>query len=308
MLAGETDFIARLRAIASDPAARGLADDAALLDIAGPRLVLTQDMLVEGVHFRSDDPPEDVAWKLLAVNLSDLAAKGARPLACLMGYSLTADADWNARFADGLGVALAEHAVALIGGDTVAPPAGTARTLTLTAIGLPGGAAVPARDGARAGDRLHVTGTIGDGWAGLTLLDRGDEAPAALIAAYRRPRPRLAEGLALAPLVGAMMDVSDGLLIDAARIGAASGVGIAIDLDQVPLSPDFAATFGEDPAARVAAASGGDDYELLFAAAPDTPLPVPSTPVGRCIAGQGLTLLWHGAPVPLPHRLGWLHG
>ncbi|WP_373487134.1 AIR synthase related protein, partial [Blastomonas sp.] len=131
----EPAFIDLLRAIATHPAARGFDDDAAVLDVGQQRLVLTKDMLSEGVHFLPDDPPEDVAWKLVAVNVSDLAAKGALPLACLLGYSLTGDADWDAGFVRGLGQACNHYSIALIGGDTVSAAAGTARTLSLTAIG-----------------------------------------------------------------------------------------------------------------------------------------------------------------------------
>jgi thiamine-monophosphate kinase len=301
----EPAFIEALRALARDPAARGLADDAAVLMPPAAPLVLTHDMLVEGVHYLASDPPEDVAWKLLAVNLSDLAAKGATPLGVLMGYGLTGRADWDAAFVAGLDAALAAFAVPLLGGDTVAQPAGDARVLALTAIGA-GGAVVPARDGAHAGDTLWVTGTIGDAGAGLAIA-RGGAGDAALLAAYRRPQPRLAEGRALAPLVCAMMDVSDGLLIDAARMAAASGVAVAVDLAAVPLSPALRA-LGDDRTARIAAATAGDDYELLFALPADTAPPVAATRVGRFAAGAGLTLCEAGEPVPLPARLGYLHG
>ena len=153
----EADFIARLRSIAVDPAARGLNDDAAVWD----GLVLTHDMIVEGVHFLPDDTPQDVAWKLVAVNLSDLAAKGAAPVGVLVGYSL-GDAAWDAAFADGLDLVLRRFGVILLGGDTVRVPAGAPRSFGLTAIGRapPGGA--PPRSGARPGDRIWVTGSIGN--------------------------------------------------------------------------------------------------------------------------------------------------
>lgn len=304
-MSGERDFIDALRTLAQAPAARGLRDDAAVLVAPAMPLVLTHDMLVEGVHFRSGDPAGDVAWKLLAVNLSDLAAKGAAPLGVLMGYGLTGNADWDAAFVAGLGDALAAFGVPLLGGDTVAQPAGDARVLGLTALGA-GGAVVPGRDGARAGDRLYVTGTIGDAGAGLVVA-RDGHGPADLLAAYRRPQPRLAEGRLLAPVVGAMMDVSDGLLIDAERMAAASGVAVEIDLANVPLSESLRAR-GEDRAARIAAATAGDDYQLLFALAPHAGLPVAATCVGRFMAGAGLSLIDAGEAVPVPARLGYLHG
>jgi thiamine-monophosphate kinase len=278
----EPDFLALLRPLATHPAARGLTDDAAVFG----DLVLTHDMLVEGVHFRTGDPPQDIAWKLLAVNLSDLAAKGATPLGVLMGYALTGDSEWDAGFVEGLGAALTHFKTPLFGGDTVAMR-GSARVLSLTAIGR--SAHAPPRSGAQLGDALYVTGTIG--MAGLGL--HGDPAG---LAAYLRPRPRLAEGQALAPYVHAMMDVSDGLLIDARRMAAASGLCLAIDLDAVPV-------VGE----RMAAVAAGDDYELLFAAAPDAALPVPATRIGRFATGQGLTLFDRNGPIALPPILGWQH-
>lgn len=289
----EPDLIARLRGIATHPAARGLADDAAVLG----DLVLTHDMLVEGVHFLPADPPGDVAWKLLAVNLSDLAAKGATPLGVLMGFTLGEDG-WDRAFVDGLGRALAAFDVPLLGGDTVAG-AGAGRVLGLTAIGR--AAVAPARGGARAGDGLWVTGRIGAAGAGLAVARRGraaDAVEAGWLDAYRRPAPRLAEGRALAGRVSAMMDVSDGLLIDAGRMAAASGLAAAIDLDAVPLAD------GLDDA--MAAATAGDDYELLFAMA--GPPPVPATRIGAFGAGAGLTLNRGGRPVAMPARLGWEHG
>jgi len=300
----EQAFIAALRTLAHDPAARSLADDAAVLTPPPGRLVLTHDMLVRGVHFLASDPAEDVAWKLLAVNLSDLAAKGATPLGVLMGYGLTGDAEWDVKFVAGLGAALDMFGVPLLGGDTVAQPAGDARVLGLTAIGL-GGAVVPSRQGALAGDALYVTGTIGDAGAGLVIA-RSGEGAADLLAAYRRPQPRLAAGRALAPLVHAMMDVSDGLLIDAERMATASGLAVAIDLAALPLSPALRAR-GDGRDARIAAATAGDDYELLFALPPGVTPPVAATCVGRFLAGAGLTLYDGGESVPVPARLGYLH-
>jgi thiamine-monophosphate kinase len=275
----EADFLALLRPLATHPAARGLLDDAAVLG----DLVLTHDVLVEGVHFLLGDPAEDVAWKLLAVNLSDLAAKGAKPIGVLLGYPLGDDA-WDGAFVRGLGEALIAFDVPLFGGDTVKGP----RVLSLTAIGR--AAVAPARGGARAGDALWVTGVIGRSGLGL----RGDPD---YLAAYRRPMPRLAEGETLASIVHAMMDVSDGLLIDAGRMADASGLTLAIDLDAVPVA-------GE----RMAAVTAGDDYELLFALQADINPPVAATRIGTFATGSGLSLYdMHGA-VALPLRLGWQHG
>ena len=299
----ESDFLALLRPLATHPAARGLMDDAAVLG----DLVFTHDMLVEGVHFLPDDPAGDVAWKLLSVNLSDLAAKGAVPVGVLLGYPLSVDA-WDAAFVAGLGDALAAFDVPLLGGDTVRG----ARVLSLSAIGRSEHA--PPRSGALAGDALYVTGVIGLAGLGLALCAPANAGalvtgavlqPTGLlpsqehsaIQAYRRPTPRLAEGQALAPIVHAMMDVSDGLLIDAQRMAAASHLAVAIDLDTVPHAGEL-----------MAAITAGDDYELLFAAAPDIALPVPATRIGTFVQGSGLTLHNASGPVALPQRLGYTHG
>lgn len=303
----EQEFIARLAAFARDPAARGLADDAAVLAVGGAALVLTHDMIVEGVHYLAGDPPEDVAWKLVAVNLSDLAAKGARPLGVLLGYALGPDVEWDARFVDGLQAATAAFGVALLGGDTVAVPAGSARLLGMTAMGE-AGSRVPARSGARAGDVLYCTGTIGAAGLGLAVARGERTGPAAWLRAYRRPVPRLAEGRVLAGLAHAMADISDGLLIDAARMGQASDLGLEIRLDDVPL----AASAPDNLSGRLAAATAGDDYELLVAAPPDLTLSQPGLPqvsaIGRFVAGAGLALTYRGGAVPPPDRLGYEHG
>jgi len=297
----EAEFIASLRALPLHPGALGLTDDAAR--VGG--FVLTSDTIVEGVHFLSGDPPGDVAWKLLTVNLSDLAAKGAVPEGAMLSYPL-GDSAWDMAFVAGLGEALRAFDCPLLGGDTVSLPPGAPRVLTLTAIGR-AGAATPARWGARAGDTLYVTGTIGDAGAGLAIA-RGRTGPADLLAAYRRPQPRLAEGQALAPHVHAMMDVSDGLLIDAQRMAAASDLAVTIDLAAIPLSASCRAFAGDDRAARLAAATAGDDYQLLFAARPDARPPVPATGVGRFAPGGGLTLVDGSETLPLPPRVGFEHG
>jgi thiamine-monophosphate kinase len=296
----EADFLAALRALPLHPGAQGLRDDTARLG----SYVLTTDTIVEGVHFLPTDPPGDVAWKLVAVTLSDLAAKGAVPEGVLLNYPIGDDI-WDRAFLGGLAEALTTFATSILGGDTVSLPPGAPRVLSLTAIGT-AGPATPLRSGAQAGDALYVTGTIGDAGAGLAIA-RGADGPAELLTAYRRPQPCLAEGQALATHVHAMMDVSDGLLIDAARMAAASALGVTIDLATVPLSAAYRAHIGEDLAARLSAATAGDDYQLLFAAAPDTALPVPATRIGHFAAGAGLTLTDGGVPVALPETLGFEH-
>jgi len=295
----EPEFHALLRELPLHAGARGLADDVARLG----NHVLTTDLIVEGVHFLPEDSPEDVAWKLVAVNLSDLAAKGARPDGVLLGYPL-GDAAWDRRFVAGLGAVLAEYACPLFGGDTVRLPQNSPRFLSLTAIGT--SEAAPARSGEEAGDSLWVTGTVGDAAAGLSIA-RGAAGPKALLARYRRPTPRLAEGQLLASLVHAMMDVSDGLLLDAARMADASGLALKIDLAAIPLSDDLQSFAGADRSARLAAATAGDDYELLFAVPEGWRPPIPATRIGSFATGSGLTLRDGADTVPLPSHLGYLH-
>ncbi len=296
----EAEFLAALRKLPLHPGARGLTDDAAT--IGGH--VVTTDTLVEGVHFLGSDPAGDVAWKLVAVNLSDLAAKGARAVGVLLNFPLSRDEEWDRSFVSGFGAALAAMECLLLGGDTVTLPEGAPRMLTLTAFG--DDSAAPSRAGAQAGDALWVTGTIGDAGAGLAIA-RGAEGPGELLAAYRRPQPRLAEGRLLGLYAHAMMDVSDGLLIDAARMAAASGVAVTLDLAAVPLSDAYRAFAGEDRPARLAASTAGDDYQLLFAARADAPPPAPATRVGVFAQGAGLTLFDGDAPVTLPASLGFTH-
>lgn len=287
----EFSFLTALRAIATHPAAAGLADDTAQLGVAAGTLILTSDTMVESVHYRPQDPPQSVGWRLAAVNLSDLAAKGATPLACLLNYSLSGDAQWDRAFLDGLNDALTRYSMPLIGGDTVAMPAGAPRSLTLTAIGT-APARTPLRTGAQPGDTLWVTGTIGGAAFGADGEPRD-------VARYLHPVPRVAEGQALAPLASAMMDVSDGLLIDAQRLATASGIALTIDLDAIPLAL---------PGPVRDAASAGDDYELLFTLPDGVVPPVSATRIGAAGTGSGLTLTAQGAPVPLPARLGYRHG
>ena len=307
----EADFITRLRTIAIDPAARGLADDAAEWE----GLVLTHDMIVEGIHFLPDDTPQDVAWKLVAVNLSDLAAKGAAPVGVLVGYSLGDDA-WDAAFVEGLDLALRRFGVILLGGDTVRVPSGAPRSFGLTAIGRapPGGA--PSRGGARPGDQLWVTGTIGNAGLGLAMRLGQEEANETCLAAYRRPQPQLTFGQAVTPHVHAMMDVSDGLLIDAERMATASGCEFVLMLESVPLSAALLAVRPDVVDTRLAAATAGDDYQLLFAADPDaagairdiaTGLNVLVTPIGHAGVGAGIVLTHRAQRLTLPQRLGFTH-
>lgn len=300
-MSSEATLIAALRTLASHPAARGLADDAAVLEFGGEALVLTHDMMVEGVHWLPGQDPADVAYKLVAVNLSDLAAKGAEPLGVLLGYTLGTD---DARFVAGLGEALAEFGVPLLGGDTVSAPTGSARAIGLTALGRGTCRPVPSRRGARVGDGVWVTGPLGGAMTGFEALRDG--VSGVDTRAFRRPRPLLAEGRALAPLVSAMMDISDGLLLDASRLAQASGVTIALDGAAVPLAD------GMPEARRHDALTWGDDYQLLFTCPPGCALPTfpprHSTPVrvGTVApAGDHAVLLDGATPAG---TLGYQHG
>ena len=304
----EREVIARLRRIATDPAARGLADDAALLD----GFVITHDTIAEGVHFLPFDPPASVGWKLVAVNLSDLAAKGATPRAALLSMAI-GDPDWDEAFLDGIEAACESYGIALIGGDTIALPRGAPRVLGLTALGR-AGENTPARSGGRPGDRLWLVGTLGDSAAGLALLRAEPKSTGLLVDHYRRPVPLLAAGAALAVEASAMMDVSDGLLLDLARLCEASGCGADVDLDALPLSRAFVAELGQHRKARLFAATGGDDYALLAAlpAAIDPfslSLPNPTTiaAIGTLAEATGIRLADAEGPVELPETLGYEH-
>lgn len=301
----ESAFIGLMRAIAFDPAARGLLDDCAVLSVGGENLILTHDMMAEGVHWLPNADPADVAWKLVASNLSDLAAKGARPLGVLLGFMLGED-PWDRKFAEGLSEVLGRFDVPLLGGDTVANR-GDKRALGLTAIGLATFTPVPARTGAQIGDLVYVTGTLGDALAGFELIEAGFDEMGILADAYNRPEPRLHEGQLLAPIVNAMMDVSDGLLLDAERLASASKVGIVINLAQIPLSDAYVSYRGDALESRMQAGSWGDDYQLLFVIAPEADVPVSATLIGRIVQGAGLLLFDGDRQLPLPPTLGYQH-
>lgn len=315
---GEFDLIAELFApLATDPAALALGDDGAVVPAGEGDLVVVKDALVEGVHFLPDDPPATVAQKALRVNLSDLAAMGARATHYLLALVRPARLD-DARLeamVDGLRADQATFGVSLLGGDTVATPGPL--VLSVTALGrVPPGAALT-RAGAGPGEDVWVSGTLGDAALGLAVLQGGWSPPeddaAALAHRYRLPRPRLALGEALRGVATACQDVSDGLVQDLGHVARRSRVAVTIEASSVPLSD--AARDG--PEARTAALTGGDDYELVFTAAPDRRLQVqglartldlPLTRVGRTAEGCGVVVLDEaGAPLDLDRR-GWSHG
>ena len=306
----EREAIELVRSFATDPAARGFADDVALVE----GLVVTHDTIAEGIHFRADDPPASVGWKLVAVNLSDLAAKGAKPVGALLSLALSADDEWDRAFLWGVAAACESYGCPLVGGDTISLPKAAPRVLGMTALGRPG-ARVPSRGGAKAGDTIWVAGMLGDSAAGLGLLKKDVRAEGLLVDTYRRPVPMLRVGQLLAEQATAMMDISDGLLLDASRMAEASGCVAEIHLDRIPLSRAFIAERGQNRGARLFAATGGDDYALLAALPADIDpltLSLPSgttmTAVGSMSAGSPEVRLFDGVvPIPLPERLGHEH-
>ncbi len=294
----------------------GVGDDAALVALRGAQrtLAVTTDTLIEGVHFAAGAPGFDVGYKALAVNVSDLAAMGARPLAFLLNLSLPRiDPMWLAGFRDGLFTLADAVSLDLIGGDTVRGPL----AITITALGTtaPGGALT--RTGARAGDRVYVSGLLGEAALGLLArsghLSLPSEFQAPVLARLDRPLPRIEEGQALVGIASSAIDVSDGLVADLGHVLKASGVGAEIDLRRLPLSRAYDAAFatvGYDPALVF-----GDDYELCFTVPPErTPALAGIAPrfacgfhyIGDIVAGRGLVLR-NGQDIYAPARSGYNH-
>ena len=274
MASGEDSLIARyFRPLASDPGAFNLTDDAAILKARGDDLVVTTDAIVAGVHFLPDDPPDTIARKALRVNLSDLAAKGATPAGFVMTLALREAHDaWLEPFARGLGEDAKTFGCALLGGDTVSTSGPT--MISITAFGLTPPGKMIHRDTARPGDRIVVTGTIGDAALGLDMLKGGavaaalgndSAAIAMLIGRYHVPQPRVGLAQAVREFASAAMDVSDGLAGDLAKLCAASGVSAVIDADSIPLSPAAAALLARGTVGIETIVAGGDDYEILCA-------------------------------------------
>ena len=248
------------------------------------------------------------------MNLSDLAAKGATPAGGLLSLTIAGAGKWELAFLGGIEAACESYGLPLIGGDTIALPVGAPRVLGLTAIGH-AGKRVPDRAGAEPGDSLWLVGTVGDAAAGLAQLRQDRHAAGPLVDIYRRPVPLLSPGQALAPHAHAMMDVSDGLLLDARRMAEASGCRVRIHLDTLPLSAAFIEVRGQDLGARLFASTGGDDYALLAALPPAVDPSTLSLPEGTTIERIGsleagapsVRLLNEGKPVPLPEKLGFEH-
>ena len=277
----EFDLIARYFAplATAEPGALGLTDDAAVLSVEnGRRLVVTTDTLASGVHFLSSDPPETVAAKLLAVNLSDLAAMGARPLAYTISIALPVGWSnrelhrWLDSFTQGLLAGQGEMGLNLIGGDTIKTPG--PNCLTVTALGTIQAGAELRRSGARPGDTIYVSGTIGDAALGLKALmgelpNLADDQRVALIDRYRVPQPRIALGQRLVGVAHGAADVSDGLVADLQHICDASRLSATLEAVRTPLSVAAEAAVVRDPRLLASVLTGGDDYELVFTASLD---------------------------------------
>ncbi|MFN4355298.1 thiamine-phosphate kinase [Parvibaculum sp.] len=322
---GEFEIIEQIFAplAAKAPGAYGLKDDAALFQPSpGCETVLTVDAMISGVHFLPTDPPDSIAKKLLRVNLSDLAAKGAEARGYLLVTAWPPEIEmaWIRRFAEGLAADQAEFGVSLWGGDTVRTPG--PMTLSLTAIGeVPEGEMIR-RGGAKRGDDIYVTGTLGDAALGLKLLQGeleglAEEHASFLATRYREPSPRLAFGRRLPGIAHAALDVSDGLMADLGHLCSASDTGTRIELEALPLSPAGRAAVALRPELTGLIAGGGDDYEILFAAAPGSAgrigavaaeTGVQATRIGTILrAGEGVTAVdSEGRPVALK-QLGYRH-
>ena len=299
------------------PGAFGLKDDAAILATPpGRTAVITQDTLLETIHFIGHEAPHLIAQKALRVNLSDLAAKGAEPFGYLLSLGLPSRCDdaWLEDFAAGFAADQRAYGIHLMGGDSVESPAGI--LITITAIGLlPADKTMLRRSGARAGDAVLVSGTIGDAGLGLAAA-RNQLQSEALLQRYLLPEPRTA----LIPLLHhhatATMDVSDGLLQDAAHLATASGHALKLELSHLPLSGDADNWAGEKTDALLQLATSGDDYEILCTCpaiqvndfiSDAAAIGINLTAIGTVTHGEGITLTHHSAPVPLPQKLGFRH-
>ncbi len=309
----ERDWIQRYFApLVRSSGAAALADDAALLAPSGRPVLITTDAMAEGIHFFPDDPPASLARKLVRVNVSDILAGGAEPAEALLvlGWPEERPEAQIADFAAALGQELAAWGAGLIGGDTLSSPSGLFLSLTLTGHCL--GPAPVRRAGARPGDTLWVTGEIGAACRGYLWKTTGQGAPHWLAGLREPVLPPLEAARLIADHASAAMDVSDGLLGDAAQLAAASGVALEIDLGRVAYAGGAA-----DADEAVALASFGDDYQLLFAAPPDRAQAISDlsaragfavSEIGRITPGNGLSARYDGSPVNLPETIAFEHG
>ncbi|MET3838629.1 thiamine-phosphate kinase [Bradyrhizobium sp. OAE829] len=303
---GEDSLIARyFRPIATDPGAFNLDDDAAALKPDGDDIVVTTDAIVEGVHFLPDDPPDTVARKALRVNLSDLAAKGAVPAGFVLTLALRdTDEAWLKPFAAALGEDAAQFGCPLLGGDTVSTSGPL--MVSVTAFGrVPSGKMVH-RSGAKPGDRVLVTGTIGDAALGLAVLGGGKVHAAVsdiaardlLVGRYRVPQPRVVLAEIVRDHAGAAMDVSDGLAGDLTKLCGVSGVSAAIDLESIPLSDTARDLLSRGIVGIETLIAGGDDYEILCTVAEDRvdAFVQAAQGAGVAVSSIGTVLAGSGAP------------
>lgn len=310
----EFQRIARFFAPLAGKGALGLQDDVALID--GPsetQYVLKTDAIVEGVHFFPDDPPGRIAQKLLRVNLSDLAAKGAMPVGYLLTTALTVRQDeaWLGNFAAGLASDQKKFGITLLGGDSTRTRG--AATLSVTAIGQVARGKAPIRGGARPGDTVWMTGTLGDAALGLLVLKRSKRVRRLravdknyLIGRYRLPEPRMALGRKIARIASASMDISDGLVGDLGHICAASKVGAVVEAARLPLSSAARAALAADPGLLRTVLTGGDDYEILFTAR-TVPAGLPVTRIGRIAPGNGVAALDPAGKLMRIRKAGFVH-
>jgi thiamine-monophosphate kinase len=304
----EFGIIAKYFAPLAGEGAFGLKDDAALLPARpGHGLVVTTDAIAEGVDFFGFDPAFTIAQKALRVNLSDLAAKGAVPAYYLLNLSLprAVTPDWLAGFADGLARDQTEFGIALLGGDTAATDGGLA--IAVTAFGFVPEGEMVRRSGARVGDHVYVTGSIGDSGGGLAIFRRekhtlNEQDRDTLIGRYRVPQPPVDFAPRLRAMATASVDVSDGLIADLGHIASASAVRIVVEGEAVPLSVPLRALWGDDALLR--AVGAGDDYQIAFTG--PAGLDGPFTRIGRVEQGDGVVLTVSGAPVEMPRR-GYRH-
>lgn len=304
------------------PGAYALGDDAASFTPSpGMELVMTVDAIVEGVHFLPDDPPHDVARKLLRVNLSDLAAKGARPLGYLLTTAWKSDTsiEWVEDFARGLASDQEKFGLSLWGGDTVSTPGPL--SFSLTAIGEVKQGTMLRRSGGQLGDDLYVTGTIGDSALGLAVAQGRLSVPMhdakMLLDRYLLPRPRVAFGQALVGIAHGALDVSDGLMADLGHLCARSKLGARIEIARVPVSEWAQECLDVSPVWLETLLTGGDDYELLFTASPSAARHIDSvalqselrvTRIGKLVdAAEGIVAVdAHGQAISFKHT-GFRH-
>jgi len=315
----EFEIIAEIFApLATAPGAFGLKDDAAAIPARpGFDMIATTDQIAQDIDFFAFDPAAEIAQKALRVNLSDLAAKGAVPEFYLLGLTLPQGMtrEWISSFASGLGLDQARYGVSLLGGDT---SRGEVLSIVIAAFGFVPQGKMLKRSGARPGDGVYVTGSIGDSGGGLAIFKREKHSLSEshrdhLTSRYRLPEPPVSFGTALRDLASASVDVSDGLIADLGHLAQASGIRIAIEAERIPRSEALRAFWSDSIDAIIRAATVGDDYQIAFTADPAredqiraAARDVPVTRIGTVMEGQGMELIHKGQPLPIP-KPGYRH-